>query len=133
MSGKHCCRKVQCKKQRVTAWCLRFCRSTVPKKEGKPLKSEPLRTEELAEADSCWIRREQTDVNLSSKKAKQLVSQPVMMVSCGALEELLMINEFSCQESTYATRICEDAHRKVGHEQVNFMMATIRSEFWIPW
>ena len=36
------------------------------------------------------------------------------------------------RESTYAIRICEDAHRRVGHKSANFVMAAVRSEFWIP-
>ena len=47
------------KTKRVTAWCLIFCKNALLKKEGKPLKSGPLKTEELDEADSYWVRREQ--------------------------------------------------------------------------
>ena len=60
------------KTRRVTAWCLRFCRNASLKKEEKSLKLGPLKTEELADADSYWIRREQEVVNLNSKEAQQL-------------------------------------------------------------
>ena len=39
------------KTRRVIAWCLRFCKNALPKKEGKPLKLGPLKPEELVEAD----------------------------------------------------------------------------------
>ena len=58
------------KTRRVTAWCLRFCKNASLKKEWKSLKLGPLKSEELAEADSYWIRREQEVVNLNSKEAQ---------------------------------------------------------------
>ena len=121
------------KANRVTAWCLRFCTNTLRKKEGKPMKSGPLKTEELTKAESYWIRREQRDINLSSKEAQQLG-----LTTCddGIIRCIgRIINDqpiFLPRESTYAARICEDAHRKVGHKSVNFVIAAVRSEFWIP-
>ena len=121
------------KARRVTAWCLRFCKNALRKKEGKPMKSGPLKTEELAEADSCWIRREQNPVNLNSKEAQQL---GLTRFNDGIIRCVgRIINDqpiFLPRESTYAIRICEDTHRKVGHKSVNFVMAAVRSEFWIP-
>ena len=67
------------KTRRVTAWCLKFCKNALLKKEGKPLKSGTLKTEELAEADSYWIRREQEVVTLIARKHNSLGSQVVMM------------------------------------------------------
>ena len=46
------------KTRRVTAWCLRFCKNALLKKQRKSLKLGLLKTEELTEADSHWIRRE---------------------------------------------------------------------------
>ena len=90
-------------------------------------------TEELAEADSHWIRWEQEVVNLNSKEALQL--------GCTRCDDNILrcigriINSqpiFLPRESTYAIRICEDAQRRVGHKSVNFVMAAVRNEFWIP-
>jgi len=121
------------KAKRVAAWCLRFCKNALQNKEGKPLTSGPLKTQELAVADSYWIRREQKDVNLSSKEAQQL---GLTICDDGIIRCIgRIINDqpiFLPRESTYAARICEDAHRKVGHKSVNFVMAAVRNEFWIP-
>ena len=86
----------------------------------------------LAEADSYWIRWEQEVVNLNGKEAQQL--------GLTRYDDIIrfigrIINDqpiFLPRESTYAIRICEDAHRRVGHKSVNFVMAAVRSEFWIP-
>ena len=119
--------------KRVTAWCLRFCKNPLEKREGKPLKSGPLRTGELAVADSYWIRREQKEVNLSSKEAPQ----PGFTICDDGIIRCIgrIINDqpiFLPWESIYAARIFEDAQRKMRHKSVNFVMAAVRSEFWIP-
>ena len=121
------------KTRQVTDWCPRFCKNALLKKEGKSLKLGPLKTEELAEADSHWIRWEQEVVNLNSKEAQQR--------GCTRCDDNIIrcigriINSqpiFLPRESTYAIRICEDAQRRVGHKSVNFVMAAVRNEFWIP-
>ena len=118
------------KARRVTAWCLIFCKNALLKKEGK---SGPLKTEKMAEADSYWIRREQEVVNLNSKEAEQLglTRCDDDMIRC--IGRIINDQPISLpRESTYATRICEDAQRRVGHKFVNFVMAAVKSEFWIP-
>ena len=44
------------KAKRVTAWCLRFCKNALLSAQGKLRKSGPLKTDELNEANSYWIR-----------------------------------------------------------------------------
>ena len=121
------------KAKRVTAWCLRFCKNALLNAQGKLRKSGPLKTDKLNEASSYWIRREQDVVNLSSKEAQQLglVRCDDGIIRCVGR----IINDqpiFMPSESLYSIRICEDAHRRVGHKSVNSVMAAIRNDFWIP-
>ena len=116
------------KTRRVTAWCLRFCKNVLLKKEGKSLKLGHLKAEELAEVDSYWIRREQEVVNLNSKEAKQLGLTRCDDDIIRCIGRIINDQPISLpRESTYAIRICEDAHRRVGHKSVDFVMAAARN------
>ena len=121
------------KTRQVTDWCLRFCKNALLKIEGKSLKLGPLKTEELAKADLQWMRWEQEVVNLNTKEAQQLGRTRCddNIIRCiGRIISSQPI--FLPRESTYAIRIREDAQRRVGHKSVNFVMAAVRNEFWIP-
>ena len=36
------------------------------------------------------------------------------------------------RKSEYAIKLCEEAHKDVGHKGVNIAMARVREKYWIP-
>ena len=73
-------------------------------------------------------------MNLSRKEAQQLelIRCDEGMIRCIGR----IINDqrifLHARRILYAVRISEDAHRRVGHKSVNFVIAAVRNEFWIP-
>ena len=39
---------------------------------------------------------------------------------------------FLPRESLYSHKVCVEAHTRVGHKSVNFVMGEVRNKYWIP-
>ena len=121
------------KTRRVTAWGLRFCYDALQQVHSYSKKSGPLKVTELEEADSYWVKREQKVVNFSSKDAQQLglTKCDDDIIRCiGSFSEDQPI--FLPRESLYSHKVCMEAHKRVGHMSVNFVMGEVRNKYWIP-
>ena len=95
--------------------------------------SDPLTTQELEKADTCFIRRSQTGVNLESKEAQQLgltQFEDHVIRSVGRISGEQPI--FIPRNSIYCDKLTAEVHKKVGHKGVNMMMAVLREKFWVP-
>ena len=94
--------------------------------------SGPLTTQELEKADTCFIRRSQTGVDLESKEAQQLDSRQfednvIRFVGTISGEQPIFIprNSICCD------KLRAEIHKKVGHKGVNMMITVLREKFWI--
>ena len=117
------------KTRRVTTWCLGFCHNALQQVHSHSRKSAPLKVTELEEADTYWVKREQKVVNLSSKDAQQLglTKCDDDIIRCiGRFNENQPI--FLSRESLYSHKVCVEAHKRVGHKSVNFVMGEVRNK-----
>ena len=120
------------KTRRVTAWCLRFCYNALLQDHNHSRKSEPLKVIELEETDTYWVKREEKVVNVSSKDAQQLglTQCDDGIIRCvGRFSEDQPI--FLTRESLYSCKVCVEAHKRVSHKSVNFVMGEVRNQYWI--
>ena len=111
------------KTRRVTVWHLRFCYNALQQVHSHSRKSIPLKVTDLEEADTYWVTREQKVVNLSSKDAQQfgLTKCDDCIIRCiGRFSENQPI--FLPRESLCSHKVCVEAHKKIGHKSVNFVM-----------
>ena len=95
--------------------------------------SGPLTTQELEKADTCFIRRSQTGLDLESKEAQQLglTQFEDHVIRCvGRISGKQPL--FIPRNSIYCDQLTAEVHKKVGHKGVNMMMAVLREKFWVP-
>ena len=92
-----------------------------------------MKVTELEEADTYWVKREQKVVNLSSKDAQQLglTKCDDGIIRCvGRFSEDPPI--ILPRESLHSRKVCVEAHKRVGHKSVNFVMGEVGNKYWIP-
>ena len=73
-------------------------------------------------------------MDLSSKDAQHLG-----LTKCDDDDIIRCVGRFSedkqiflARESLYSHKVCLEAHKRVGHKSVNFVMGDIRNQYWIP-
>ena len=121
------------KGKRVMAWMFRFCHNAKSQRNKDQIISGPLTTEEVEKADKCLIRKAQENIDLHSKESQQLGLMKFNdgLVRCvGRIQDEQPI--FIPRKSEYAIKLCQEAHKDVGHKGVNISMARVREKYWIP-
>ena len=117
---------------RITAWILRFVYNLRAKKSRTKKRRGPLTTDEILEAQNCWIRREQKYIAHDLEQPGwSLMEDPVTKVlKCqGRIPNYTPIY---LEEGLFVTKLIRHVHTEVMHLGVASTMAEIRRKWWIP-
>ena len=117
---------------RITTWILRFVYNLRAKKNRVKKRRGPLTTDELSEAQNCWIRREQRYVLQSLEQPGwSLFEDPeTKVLKCqGRIPNYTPVY---LEVGVFVRKLIRHVHEKVMHLGIASTMAEIRENWWIP-
>ena len=92
-----------------------------------------LTTEQVGKGNNYLTIKAQRGVDLNNREAQKLV---LTLFNDGIVRCIGRIQSeesiFIPSESTYATKLCEEQHKEVGHKGVNITMAKVSEKYWVP-
>ena len=122
--------KVTVKKaRRVVAWCLRFIHNSNSQMLKIQRRLGPLTTEVFEKANNHLLINPQEGVDLNSRESTGFTLFNDGIVRCISRiqgEEPMFIPK----KSIYATKLCEEKHKEVGHKGINITTAKVRKKYW---
>ena len=117
---------------RITTWILRFVHNLRAKKNQVKKRRGPLTTDELSEAQNCWIRREQHYVlrNLEQPGWSLFEDPETKVLKCqGRIPKYTPVY---LEDGVFVRKLIRHVHEKVVHLGIASTMAEIRENWWIP-
>ena len=116
----------------ITTWILRFVYNLRAKKNRVKKRRGPLTTDELSEAQNCWIRREQRYVlrNLEQPGWSLFEDSETKVLKCqGRIPNYTPVY---LEDGVFVRKLIRHVHEKVMHLGIASTMAEIRENWWIP-
>ena len=114
---------------RVTAWCLRFTKNCVNKRDKKELFKGPLTTTEIQDAKEHWIRKEQSHLpqNLERPGCKLEKDSKTGILKC--IGRIQGYKPVYLENGLFTEKLIKHEHAKVKHFGVTNTMAAIRENW----
>ncbi len=117
---------------RITGWILRFVYNLRAAKNRARKRRGPLTTDEVTEAQNCWIRREQRYVPHSLEQPGWFLTEDAATKILRCQGRIPNYAPVYLEDGLFVQKLIRYVHEKVMHLGIASTMAEIRRNWWIP-
>ena len=117
---------------RITGWILRFVYNLRAAKNRAKKRRGPLTTDEVTEAQNCWIRREQRCVPHSLEQPGWFLTEDAETKILRCQGRIPSYAPVYPEDGLFVQKLIRYVHEKVMHLGIASTMAEIRRNWWIP-